>query len=110
MTVSAMSTSIESLLWNELNKLQTLYQQANENSLAHKERRKELVRNTKQFKDLTDDEKLSQFPGLLKQYQNELDQLTKENVKVASTVNEIVSLLEKTIDPSELSLDNPYLI
>jgi small-conductance mechanosensitive channel len=110
MKVSAMSELTESLLWDKLNELQALSQQANATSLAYKERRKELTRNTKEFKVLTDDEKLSQLPELLIQYQNELNQLTKDNVQVTSTVNQILSSLQQIIDPPELSSDNPYII
>ena len=105
-----MSELIESLFWDKLEELQALSQKANETSLAYKERRKQLTRNTREFKALTDDEKLSQLPKLLLQYQNELDQLTKDNREVTLSVKEILSSLEKIIEPSEPSSDNPYII
>ncbi|GME95002.1 unnamed protein product [Ambrosiozyma monospora] len=64
--------------------------------------RKELASNTKLFKKLDQDEKLSQINKLLKQYQNEIDSLTKKNKMIENTFFAVYRAIAEAPDPKPL--------
>ncbi|EEQ41246.1 hypothetical protein CLUG_05374 [Clavispora lusitaniae ATCC 42720] len=70
--------------------------------------RKELASKTKEFKKLDNEKKLAEFNPLLKQYQNEIDNLTSKQKKAESFFFGFYRLIAEAPDPKpllELSLD-----
>lgn len=70
--------------------------------------RKELASKTKEFKKLDNEKKLTEFNPLLKQYQNEIDNLTSKQKKAESFFFGFYRLIAEAPDPKpllELSLD-----
>lgn len=70
--------------------------------------RKNLATKTKEFKKFPDEEKLDQFKGLLKLYQNEIDSLTNKKKNVEGYFFGFYRLIAEAPDPRpllELSLD-----
>ncbi|RLV95783.1 Protein CASP [Spathaspora sp. JA1] len=71
--------------------------------------RKNLAAKTKEFRKLDDSDKLQEFKGLLKLYQNEIDSLTNKNKTVENYFFGIYRLLAEAPDPRpllEMSLDS----
>ncbi|CAK7906100.1 protein CASP [[Candida] anglica] len=70
--------------------------------------RKNLAQRTKEFKKLSDEEKLEQFKSLLKLYQNEIDSLTNKKKIAENYFFGIYRLIAEAPDPRpllEISLD-----
>lgn len=70
--------------------------------------RKQLASKTKEFKKLENEQKLTEFNTLLKQYQNEIDSLTSKQKKAESFFFGFYRLIAEAPDPKpllELSLD-----
>lgn len=70
--------------------------------------RKNLASKTKEFRKLPDEDKLAEFKGLLKLYQNEIDALTNKQKKVENYFFGFYRLIAEAPDPRpllELSLD-----
>ncbi|EGW33216.1 uncharacterized protein SPAPADRAFT_151000 [Spathaspora passalidarum NRRL Y-27907] len=71
--------------------------------------RKNLAAKTKEFRKLDDGDKLQEWKGLLKLYQNEIDNLTNKNKTVENYFFGIYRLLAEAPDPRpllEMSLDS----
>ncbi|CCE63429.1 hypothetical protein TPHA_0E03390 [Tetrapisispora phaffii CBS 4417] len=64
--------------------------------------RKSLATETKKFKKLENDEKLSQMNKLIKQYQQEIDSLTKRSKRSESILFNVYARLSETPDPKPL--------
>ncbi|KAI9288837.1 CASP C terminal-domain-containing protein [Umbelopsis sp. AD052] len=62
--------------------------------------RKKLAEQTRDFKKLTDEEKLQQIKGLLKSYQTEIDSLTKRTKYSENSFLSIYKLLADAPDPT----------
>lgn len=71
--------------------------------------RKELATQTKDFKKLTDEEKLENFNQLLKSYQNVIDSINKKNKNVETLFFKVYRSIAEAPDPKPLlkaSLEN----
>ncbi|KIJ67999.1 hypothetical protein HYDPIDRAFT_83675 [Hydnomerulius pinastri MD-312] len=64
--------------------------------------RKGLAERTKEFKKISDDEKLNSFKGLLKAYQQEIDNLTKRSKISESAFLNVYKVLAEAPDPYPL--------
>ncbi|KAF9222738.1 hypothetical protein BS17DRAFT_179273 [Gyrodon lividus] len=64
--------------------------------------RKGLAERTKEFKKISDDEKLNSFKGLLKAYQQEIDNLTKRSKVAESAFLNVYKVLAEAPDPYPL--------
>ncbi|KAN0090797.1 CASP C terminal domain containing protein [Tylopilus felleus] len=64
--------------------------------------RKGLAERTKEFKKIPDDEKLNVFKGLLKAYQQEIDNLTKRSKVAESAFLNVYKVLAEAPDPYPL--------
>ncbi|KAF8555300.1 hypothetical protein OG21DRAFT_1411064 [Imleria badia] len=64
--------------------------------------RKGLAERTKDFKKIPDDEKLNAFKGLLKAYQQEIDNLTKRSKVAESAFLNVYKVLAEAPDPYPL--------
>ncbi|KAJ7594300.1 CASP C terminal-domain-containing protein [Mycena floridula] len=64
--------------------------------------RKALADKTKEFKRISDDEKLSAFKGLLKAYQTEIDSLTKRSKTSENAFLNVYKVLAEAPDPYPL--------
>ncbi|KIJ09330.1 hypothetical protein PAXINDRAFT_172520 [Paxillus involutus ATCC 200175] len=64
--------------------------------------RKGLAERTKEFKKIPDDEKLNAFKGLLKSYQQEIDNLTKRSKVAESAFLNVYKVLAEAPDPYPL--------
>lgn len=106
------STSLQA--WTEIN-LPGLQQRLDDQALALKEEqrqqllsRKHLAAQTKDFRKLPDDEKITQVKPLLKLYQNEIDTLTTSKKTVEGHFFALYRVLAEAPDPKpllEASLD-----
>eukprot|EP01080_Neovahlkampfia_damariscottae_P001739 gene1739-508_t len=74
--------------------------QIKENQEKSKESRKHLGKETKDFKKLSDEEKISSITKLLKSYQTEIDNLTRRSTTSEKSFQEIFELLHDAPDPS----------
>lgn len=61
--------------------------------------RKALAEKTKDFKKISDDEKLNSFKGLLKAYQQEIDALTRRSKTAESAFLNVYKVLAEAPDP-----------
>ncbi|KAK6461759.1 CASP C terminal-domain-containing protein [Scheffersomyces coipomensis] len=116
-TTNKSSSSFETALqvWTEID-LPSLQRKLDEQGLELKDdqknslsNRKELASKTKEFRKLSDDEKLDQFKSLLKLYQNEIDSLTNRKKTVENYFFGIYRLIAEAPDPKpllEASLDS----
>lgn len=71
--------------------------------------RKELATQTKDFKKLTDDEKINKFNQLLKSYQNVIDSMNKKNKNIENLFFKVYRSIAEAPDPKPLlksSLEN----
>ncbi|WEJ97227.1 hypothetical protein PSN45_004776 [Yamadazyma tenuis] len=71
--------------------------------------RKNLASKTKEFRKLSDPEKLDQFKSLLKLYQNEIDTLTNKSKKIEGYFFDFYRSIAEAPDPKpllEISLDS----
>ncbi|OUM68045.1 hypothetical protein PIROE2DRAFT_23437, partial [Piromyces sp. E2] len=64
--------------------------------------RKQLAEQTRDFKKLSNDEKLIKFKTLLKAYQNEIDNITKRSKVSETAFLNVYKLLLEAPDPSVL--------
>ncbi|KAF9231653.1 CASP C terminal-domain-containing protein [Melanogaster broomeanus] len=64
--------------------------------------RKGLAERTKEFKKIPDDEKVNSFKGLLKAYQQEIDNLTKRSKTAESAFLNVYKVLAEAPDPYPL--------
>lgn len=101
-------------VWTEID-LQNVQKKLDEQGIELKTEQKEslasrkaLASKTKDFKKLSDEEKLDQIKPLLKQYQNEIDSLTAKQKKTESFFFGFYRLIAEAPDPKpllELSID-----
>lgn len=82
--------------------LDTKILEIKEKESASLDSRKELAKETKQFKKLEADEKVSQINKIIKQYQHEVDNLTKRSKFSEQTLFEIYGKLSEAPDPIPL--------
>lgn len=73
-----------------------------EKEAASLESRKELAKETKQFKKLETEERVHQINKIIKQYQNEVDSLTKRSKFSEQSLFEIYGKLSEAPDPIPL--------
>ncbi|KAG0144756.1 hypothetical protein CROQUDRAFT_659572 [Cronartium quercuum f. sp. fusiforme G11] len=95
-------------IWREIN-LTTLQKTLDASGLEIVENqkdslmgRKKLAEQTREFKKISDDEKVGAFKGLLKAYQSEIDALTKRSKTSESAFLHIYKLLAEAPDPYPL--------
>lgn len=110
---SAFNSALE--FWTKLN-LPEIQKQLDDQGIEIKEgqklsllSRKNLATKTKEFKKLTDSEKLEQFTKLLKLYQNEIDSLTNKLKKIEGYFFDFYRSIAEAPDPKpllEISLDS----